>query len=193
MVVGSSDEGIVGWYANPVGSRCRVVVGDVVVWGGDVNSELQRWRRRCALAVADLWDCPPVLRRYLETGDAALQSEALRASHPATCPPIGCPGAWAAGAAYSACRGEGNAGREAAVAYSQHLVLETYFPGESIGWADPQSTNREYRAQLKLAHLLSTLDECWTDHAHDLRRVVLQIDSDERVLSDALLSPEVPL
>lgn len=49
---------------------------DINLWQGDVTEELRAWARWCALQVADLWDCPDVVRRYLETGEGHEEAHA---------------------------------------------------------------------------------------------------------------------
>ena len=72
---------------------CRVIVGGEIVSGddkivgttrtvvamADATDALWEYARWCALEVAHLWDMPPVMRQYLETGDTALR-EAARAA-----------------------------------------------------------------------------------------------------------------
>jgi hypothetical protein len=41
----------------------------VILWRIDAEDVLRRFARRCALDVAHLWDMPPIVREYLETGD----------------------------------------------------------------------------------------------------------------------------
>lgn len=42
----------------------------------DATAVLRVWGRWCALEVAHLWDCPDIVRRYLETGDESIRAEA---------------------------------------------------------------------------------------------------------------------
>jgi hypothetical protein len=42
----------------------------------DATDVLRVFSRRCALQVVDLWDCPPVVREYLETGREDLRAAA---------------------------------------------------------------------------------------------------------------------
>lgn len=86
-----------------------------LLWSGDVTPEIRAWARWCALQVADLWDCPDVVRRYLETGDdgggdlAAAWSEVWR--NPA---PKDYAGDSARGAAWSASNADWELAQDAA-------------------------------------------------------------------------------
>jgi hypothetical protein len=65
-------------HGNPVdkwvGRRRKIIA--------TVNAEelLEQFARWCALQVAHLWDAPPVVREYLETGDKSLRKEAYKAA-----------------------------------------------------------------------------------------------------------------
>lgn len=61
----------------PVPRTAALVVGDRVVWSGDITGELQAWIRHCALASAEEWGCPPRVRQFLETGAEDLRASAL--------------------------------------------------------------------------------------------------------------------
>lgn len=66
---------------------CHVTVEDVreqktnkgvctrrrIDWRVDATPIIRPWMRWCALQVEHLWDCPDVVRRYLETGDESLR------------------------------------------------------------------------------------------------------------------------
>ena len=61
--------------SDKVGSRSRTIIGT-----RDAEAMLYDFARKQALSVAGAWEgMPPVLRQYLETGDANLRSEARRA------------------------------------------------------------------------------------------------------------------
>jgi len=49
-------------------------------WRIDAESILRAFARRCALDVVHLWDAPPVVRQYLETGDESIRSMAWTAA-----------------------------------------------------------------------------------------------------------------
>jgi hypothetical protein len=67
-----------------------------ILWRIDSTDVLRKFARQCALDVAHLWNMPPVVRQYLETGDESLRAAA---------------GAAAGAAAWAAARG---AARDAA-------------------------------------------------------------------------------
>lgn len=48
--------------------------------GIDVSAVLRAFARRCALGAAHLWDCPDVVRRFLETCDDSLRAAASAAA-----------------------------------------------------------------------------------------------------------------
>jgi hypothetical protein len=50
-----------------------------IEWSLDATLPLRAFSRACALGVAPLWDMPPVVRQYLETGDEALRDAAMDA------------------------------------------------------------------------------------------------------------------
>jgi hypothetical protein len=56
-------------------SKRRYVRGGV-----DVSDTLRAFARRCALDVADKWDMPDIMRRYLETGEEEIRREAAVAA-----------------------------------------------------------------------------------------------------------------
>jgi len=43
-----------------------------ILWRIDSTDVLRKFARQCALDVAHLWDMPPVVRQYLETGDESI-------------------------------------------------------------------------------------------------------------------------
>ena len=46
----------------------------------DATDMLRYYARKCALSVAHLWDAPPVVREYLETGDESKRAAARAAA-----------------------------------------------------------------------------------------------------------------
>ena len=65
----------------------------------DAESLLQTFARRCALDVLHLWDAPPIVRRYLETGDESLRAAARDAAWAAARAAAGAAALAAAGSA----------------------------------------------------------------------------------------------
>ena len=51
-----------------------------ILWRIDSTDVLQKFSRQCALDVAHLWDMPPVVRQYLETGDESVRATANAAA-----------------------------------------------------------------------------------------------------------------
>ena len=51
-----------------------------ILWRIDSTDVLQKFARQCALDVAHLWDMPPVVRQYLETGDESIRAAARYAA-----------------------------------------------------------------------------------------------------------------
>jgi hypothetical protein len=66
----------------------------------DATAMLREFARAQALSVAHLWDCPPVVRQYLETGDESLRAAASAAAWAAS--DAAWAAAWAAALASSA-------------------------------------------------------------------------------------------
>ena len=54
-----------------------------ILWRIDSTDVLQKFARQCALDVAHLWDMPPVVRQYLETGDESIRAAAGAAARDA--------------------------------------------------------------------------------------------------------------
>lgn len=50
------------------------------LWGYDASDVLRDFARRCALDVAHLWDVPPVVARWLRTGDESIRAAAVTAA-----------------------------------------------------------------------------------------------------------------
>jgi hypothetical protein len=51
-----------------------------ILWRADATDVLQRFARLCALDVSHLWDMPPVMKRYLRTGDETIKNAARDAA-----------------------------------------------------------------------------------------------------------------
>ena len=51
-----------------------------VAGGVDVTPMLRDFARQCALDVVHLWDCPPIVKEYLTTGDESLWAAAWAAA-----------------------------------------------------------------------------------------------------------------
>jgi len=49
----------------------------------DASNLLMEYARWCALSVVHFWECPDVVRKYLETGDESLRDEARDAAYAA--------------------------------------------------------------------------------------------------------------
>ena len=63
---------------NKVVARSRRIVATI-----DATNLLRTFARKQALSVIHLWDCPPIMKQYLDTGDASIQSAALSAAESA--------------------------------------------------------------------------------------------------------------
>jgi len=83
-------------YAPSISALCRVTLGGTIMRDADkyvaaertvvamlsaaeTDALLREFARWCALQVIDLWDAPPVVRDYLETGDESLRAAAWAA------------------------------------------------------------------------------------------------------------------
>ena len=51
--------------------------------GIDASEELRSFARWCALQVVHLWECPPIVKQYLETGDESIRDAARAAARDA--------------------------------------------------------------------------------------------------------------
>jgi hypothetical protein len=51
-----------------------------ILWRVNSTDVLREFARQCALDVAHLWNMPPVMRQYLETGDESLRATASSAA-----------------------------------------------------------------------------------------------------------------
>jgi hypothetical protein len=54
-----------------------------ILWRIDSTDVLRKFARQCALDVAHLWNMPPVMRQYLETGDESIRDAAWAATRDA--------------------------------------------------------------------------------------------------------------
>ena len=51
-----------------------------ILWRIDATDVLRAFACKCALDVAHLWDMPPIVRKYLETGDESIRAAAWAAA-----------------------------------------------------------------------------------------------------------------
>lgn len=58
-------------------ASCRTYLSGNV----DASETLEEFARWCALQVVRLWDCPDVIKKYLETGDEEIRSKAKRLTY----------------------------------------------------------------------------------------------------------------
>ena len=54
-----------------------------ILWRIDATDVLRAFACKCALDVAHLWDMPPIVRKYLETGDESIRAAARDAARAA--------------------------------------------------------------------------------------------------------------
>ena len=54
-----------------------------ILWRVNSTDVLRKFARQCALDVAHLWNMPPVMKQYLETGDESLRATAWAAARDA--------------------------------------------------------------------------------------------------------------
>ena len=52
-----------------------------ILWRIDGTDLLRQFARQCALDVIHLWNAPPIVRQYLETGDEKIRANAHTAAH----------------------------------------------------------------------------------------------------------------
>jgi hypothetical protein len=110
----------------------QVELSGKVIHGGDKSVALERkylrkidaepilreFARWCASQVIHLWDCPPVVEEYLETGNEGLRDAAWAAADAARA------AAWAAWAAADAARAAADAARDAARDAQRQKLME---------------------------------------------------------------------
>ena len=60
--------------------KCVATHRKYIGGGVDASSVMRAFARRCALDVAHLWDMPPLVRSYLETGDESIRDSAWDAA-----------------------------------------------------------------------------------------------------------------
>jgi len=141
-----------------------------IAWGDRIwlltrlmtEGQRQRYARRVALDVADLWACPDVVRRWLATGDDSMRSEAAEEARSAAeaaawsaLSAAAWSAAWSAAAAWSDAEAEAgaawseadaaersaaeaaawSAAEEAAAAWSEASAARSDAEAAYIGWA----------------------------------------------------------
>jgi hypothetical protein len=69
-------------HGNPIDKSIDKYVGRKrkILVSIDATQLLWEFARWCALSVVDKWDCPPTVRKYLETGDETLRDDARTAA-----------------------------------------------------------------------------------------------------------------
>ena len=101
-------KGVVERQDDKVVARSRKILATI-----DATELLRRFARQQALSVLHLWDAPPIIKEYLETGDERLQGAAWAAAWDAARDAAGDAAQYAAGAARDAA-GAAWAARDAA-------------------------------------------------------------------------------
>ena len=102
------------------------------LWCADADAVLREFARWCALQVIHLWDCPDVVRRYLETGDESLRDAAWDAAWAA---------AWATAAARAAMTAAMTAARTAAWSADAATTTSSASAG-AAAWATAAAATR---------------------------------------------------
>ena len=128
-----------GSYVSRVELRGRIIDGGDKLcaswrrhlWCADADAVLREFARWCALRVIHLWDCPDVVRRYLETGDESIRdaarAAACDAARAAACDAARAAACDAAGAAWAVARavaGDAAAAWDAARAAQDNKLTE---------------------------------------------------------------------
>ena len=90
-------KGVVERQDDKVVARSRKILATI-----DATELLRRFARQQALSVLHLWDAPPIIKEYLETGDERLQGAAWAAAWDAARDAAGDAAQYAAGAARDA-------------------------------------------------------------------------------------------
>ena len=63
--------------------KCVATHRKYIGGGVDASAVMRAFARRCALDVAHLWDMPPLVRAYLETGEESIRAAAWAAARDA--------------------------------------------------------------------------------------------------------------
>ena len=98
--------------------KCVATHRKYIGGGVDASAVIRAFARRCALDVAHLWDMPPLVRSYLETGEESIRDaawDAASATASAT--------AWAAACA-SSCASASATARDAQNAHFESMLME---------------------------------------------------------------------
>ena len=134
----------------PGATICRVRCGGIIVesgdkivasertilWRVDGDSLLREFARTCAMDAIHLWEAPPIVRQYLETGDTSLRPAAQNA-------------AWAAAraAARDAARAAAQAARAAAWDAAQAARAAAWDAARPAAWDAARAAQAAARAQ----------------------------------------------
>ena len=118
--------------------KCVATHRKYIGGGVDASAVIRAFARRCALDVAHLWDMPPLVRSYLETGEESIRDaawDAARATASATAWAAACASsrasasatasatAWAAACA-SSCASASATARDAQNAHFESMLME---------------------------------------------------------------------
>ena len=107
----------------------------------DATDLLDGYTRWCALRIIDRWDAPDIVRRFLETGDDTLRSEAIKA-------------AWVATEARTAWVAEARAAWAAAAKAARTAWVEA-----ETAWTETKTENAERQTQRN--HLLQLVNKAF--------------------------------
>jgi len=146
----------------PGATICRVRCGGIIVesddkivaskrtilWRVDGDSLLREFARTCAMDVIHLWEAPPIVRQYLETGDTSLRPAAQNAAW-AAARAAARDAAWAAAraAARDAARAAAQAARAAAWDAAQAARAAAWDAARPAAWDAARAAQAAARAQ----------------------------------------------
>ena len=121
-----------------------------VLWCYDATSVLHHFARLCALDVVHLWDAPPVVLRYLRTGNKELREASLEESQEVSWAAI-----WAANReAISASRASWAASRAASWEASWAASREASWESRAASWAASWAASCEAQSR-RLTRMLT--------------------------------------
>ena len=125
--------------------KCVATHRKYIGGGVDASAVMRAFARRCALDVAHLWDMPPLVRAYLETGDESIMDAAWAAASDA---------AWAAAsyaasyAARAAARAAASYAARAAAASDAASYAASYAARATAGAAASDAQNAHFESML---------------------------------------------
>ena len=144
-------KGVVERQDDKVVARSRKILATI-----DATELLRRFARQQALSVLHLWDAPPIIKEYLETGDERLQGAAWAAAWDAARDAAGDAAQYAAGAARDAAGAARSAAGDAAgdTAWAaRSAARDAAWAARAAAWA---AAREQFKALVEKAFLCNS-------------------------------------